>query len=110
MDFHSQIPVITVTDAFRKSKTTAKQHDVLIAVETIEVTEELQELLHFNTFDNGKNWSYSGVVIWQHLALANGDISAGTCEIKTRYLEQQCDHWIVGSKHVVNWVVSVYNI
>lgn len=55
MDFHSQIPVITITDAFRKSKTTAKQHDVLIAVETIEVTEELQELLHFNTFDNGKN-------------------------------------------------------
>lgn len=55
MDFHSQIPVITVTDALRKSETTAKQHDVLIAVEAIEVTEELQELFHFNTFDNGKN-------------------------------------------------------
>lgn len=88
MDFHSQIPVITITDAFRKSETTAKQHDVLIAVEAIEVTEELQELFHFNTFDNGKNWSYSGVVIWQHLALAVGDISAGTCEIKTIYLEE----------------------
>lgn len=55
MDFHSQIPVITITDAFRKSKATAKQHDVLIAVEAIEVTEELQELFHFNTFDNVKN-------------------------------------------------------
>lgn len=88
MDFHSQIPVITVTDALRKSETTAKQQDVLIAVETIEITEELQELFHFNTFDNGKNWSSSGVVIWQHLALAVGDIYAGTCEIKTICLEQ----------------------
>lgn len=55
MDFHSQIPVITVTDAFRKSETAAEQHDVLIAVETTEVTEELQELFHFNTPDNGEN-------------------------------------------------------
>lgn len=93
MDFHSPIPVITVTDAFRKSETAAEQHDVLIAVETTEVTEELQELFHFNTLDNGENWSDSGVVIWQHLALAVGDISAGTCEIKTVYLEQQYDHW-----------------
>lgn len=54
-DFGFQIPVITIADALRKSKTTAKQHDVLIAAETTEITEELQELFHFNTFDNGKN-------------------------------------------------------
>lgn len=53
--FGSQIPVITITDALRKSKATAEQHDVLIAAEAIEITEELEKLFHFNAFDDGKN-------------------------------------------------------
>lgn len=51
-DLGSQIPVITVTDALRESKATAKKQDMLIATEAMKIHEELEELVHIHAFDN----------------------------------------------------------
>lgn len=44
--------VIAINDALRKGETTAKQHDMLIATEAMEIREKLEELLHFHVSDN----------------------------------------------------------
>lgn len=50
--FCSTIPVITINDALGEGEVTAKQHDMLIATEAMEVRKELEELLRVHVLDD----------------------------------------------------------
>lgn len=72
------MPVIAINNALGEGEATAKEQDVLIATEAMEVREELEELLRVHIFDNWQE-GCQGAVVGQNLTLSVSDVHAGAC-------------------------------